>query len=109
MRNQHTSPHNTPPYNTPPSTLCPGSTNARRPVMRDVKGKTWDRCDVFLADGLEITGYLDTTHGKRIYFPFKDKWRCVRIDMQLHELVRPYTVDSVDMVNRVRFGVDEER
>jgi len=60
--------------------LCPWSRACKEPKMTNYRGRTWDYAKVWLSDGREIRGYLDTTWGEYIYFEFQPgRWRKVSI------------------------------
>jgi hypothetical protein len=48
---------------------------AKRPTMRNHRGRTWDVCDVILPGGKKITGHLDTTWSLYFYFEVEGIWR----------------------------------
>ena len=57
-----------------------GSVKCKRPRMTDHRGRTWDQCDVIDAQGVKLTGYLDTTWGHFFYFFTGTEWPKASID-----------------------------
>lgn len=58
-------------------------------MHNNVKGATWDLCDIIDADGNKHDGYLDTSWGHYVYFqehikdapyPASSHWRKVKLD-----------------------------
>lgn len=51
-----------------------GVRKTSRPKMTNVRGRTWDVCDVILPDGEKIRGHLDYTWGTNFYFEVDGSW-----------------------------------
>jgi hypothetical protein len=60
--------------------LPKGISKCRRPKMTNVRGRTWDQCELVLPDGTETKAYLDTTWGTYFYFQTGEDWHCGKID-----------------------------
>ena len=53
-----------------------GIRKCKRPTRRNVRGRTWDQCEVTLPDGSPTLGHYDTTWGRRFYFEHEGHWYC---------------------------------
>jgi hypothetical protein len=51
---------------------------ARKPQMKDVRGKTWQKFNITL-DGKAIPVHLDTTWGQYFFFEYKKEWYACRL------------------------------
>ncbi|MFA5488815.1 MAG: hypothetical protein WC284_06300 [Candidimonas sp.] len=71
-------------------------TKCRRPKMSHHRGRTWDVCIVIDVDGVEITGYMDTTWGECFYFS-RDGIQWYRGDMRDFEYKERHLVNLFDL------------